>query len=665
VRRPAPHAALAVLALALFVVLAVSSLWTRSATFDEGVYIASGYGHLAAADHRLIPVHPPLAKLLAAAPLVMAGARADFRDDSWRDADPWDFAHRLLYRWNDADRVLLLARLPMVGLSALLGWSVFAWTRRHWGLAAGGLALLLFVFSPEVLAHGALATSDLAVTFFVFHAVVAFERLTDRATWPRVWAAGAACGGALASKFTGLVLIPVLAVLALVVALGSRPWPVAMRGWPAAGRILATRRARTWQLAGLFLVMALVSLAAIWAAYGFRYSASGDPAAPEVLAWREDAVPAPVWAAAGLVREERLLPEAYVFGFLDTLRRSRERPAFLMGERSSQGWWYFFPAAFALKTPLALQLLLLLSLAVGWRVAAPWRVELFVLLPAAIYAVFCLTSRVNLGLRYLLPVYPFLFVLAARSARLAAGSRAGMAAVGLLAAWYAASTLRVHPYYLAYFNEAAGGPRHGYRHLVDSSLDWGQDLKGLKRYLDRHRIGRIKLSYFGTADPGYYRIPCDYLPGSMRPAPERLVLFVRPGDVVVVSATNLQGVYLAPAVLPLMDELKAREPIATVGHTLFVYRADFTWLVDPSAAHAAGWIEHALASYAEATRVLPDSPEAYGQLALAWHILGRNRRAVEAFEEALRRDAAYLDDRPEHARAWRAARAAVERRPGS
>jgi hypothetical protein len=663
VTRPFPHALLAAAALVVFVVLAVSSLRTRSATFDEGVYIASGYGHLAAGDYRLIPVHPPLAKLLAAAPLVATGARADFRDESWLEADPWDFAHRLLYRWNDADRILLLARLPVVALAALLGWGVFSWTRRHWGVAAASLAVWLFAFSPEVLAHGGLATSDLAVTFFVFCAVVAFERVTDHATWPRVLAAGAAAGGALISKFSGLVLIPMLVLLAVVVALGSRPWPVDMPAWLGGRQVLTTRRARTRHLLGVLAVMGLVSFTLIWGAHGFRYAASGDPAHPEVLAWREGGTAAPVGTAVEFIRHRRLLPEAYVFGFVDTLRRSRGRPSFLLGQSSTEGWWYFFPAAFALKTPLALLLLLALALTVGWRVAAPRRVELFVLLPVAVYAAFCLTSRVNLGLRYVLPVFPFLFVIAGRMARLGARSRPWAVLVALLAAWYAASTLRVHPYHLAYFNEAAGGPAGGYRHLVDSSLDWGQDLKGLKSYIDRHGIRRVKLSYFGTADPRYYGIPCDYLPGSMRPAPDRLVLFVSPGDVVVVSATNLQGVYLPRAVLPLMEELRARRPLATIGYSLFVYRADFAWFLDPTAAHELGWFEDAIGSYEEASRLMPDSPEPHARLGLAWLVAGRHRRAVAAYEEALRRDPSYLDARPEHARARQAALSAVQPRP--
>jgi hypothetical protein len=148
-----------------------------------------------------------------------------------------------------------------------------------------------------------------------------------------------------------------------------------------------------------------------------------------------------------------------------------------------------------------------------------------------------------------------------------------------LAAWYAAGTLRVHPHYLAYFNEIAGGPARGYHRLVDSSLDWGQDLKGLAAWLHARGIGRVKLSYFGSADPGYYGIEAEMLPSTMSPRPARVTREVRPGDVLAVSATNLQGAYLDPADRRLMARIRQLPPLGQVGHSIFVFRSDFAWPV--------------------------------------------------------------------------------------
>jgi hypothetical protein len=146
-----------------------------------------------------------------------------------------------------------------------------------------------------------------------------------------------------------------------------------------------------------------------------------------------------------------------------------------------------------------------------------------------------------------------------------------------LLCWYGVSTLRVHPHYLAYFNELTGGPARGHHYLVDSNLDWGQDLKGLARWVAEHRVPRIRLSYFGTADPDYYGIPHDLLPGTMAPPPLGVVRQVRREDVVAVSATNLQGVYLDPSDRPLMERLRRSEPIDNIGYSILIYRADFAW----------------------------------------------------------------------------------------
>src|SRR5262249_2101912 len=163
----------------------------------------------------------------------------------------------------------------------------------------------------------------------------------------------------------------------------------------------------------------------------------------------------------------------------------------------------FFPVSFALKTPLPLIALLLIGLVAAAAPGVP-RAGPFVWVPVVVYALLTFTRGINIGHRHLLPLYPFLFVLAARAGAWAAqrwhdGVRWPAAAVGVLAAWYVAGTLRVHPHYLAYFNEAAGGPRNGYRLLVDASLDWGQDLIHLREWAESHGTPALKLSYFGTA----------------------------------------------------------------------------------------------------------------------------------------------------------------------
>ncbi|HET8644091.1 MAG TPA: hypothetical protein VFO85_01305, partial [Vicinamibacteria bacterium] len=515
--------------------LALTAARRKSATFDEPLHLAAGYAHLALGDYRLVPQHPPLVKAWAALPLLVARPVFHEDDPNWREGLQRKLSRQFFYRWNDGERLLRRVRPLMVVLGGALIAAVFWWTRRGWGLAAAALALLLGVFNPDLLAHGPLVTTDVAVALLMFVTIVAFERLTSGVTPPRLLCAGLALGAAAAAKFSALSLLPMLAALSVVVAL--RRDPLAVRGFGPA-RVLETRRHKLVALSALLLAMALAAEIVVWATYGFTASA-----------------------------------RAYVEGLLywsgGAAREGTGGGAFLLGRHSDRGWWYYFPVTFALKTPLPLIGLLALRLALWRRFHAGSRREWFLWLPVVVYLAIAMAFPLNIGHRHLLPLYPFLFVAAGSVAREAVRSRALGAAVGVLALWYVAGTLRVHPHHLAYFNEAAGGPANGYRLLVDSNLDWGQDLPGLKDYLDAHGIARVKLSYFGPADPAWFGIAHDPLPGF--PPPAHVAAEVLPGELVAVSATNLQSVRLEQG-RRLMRRLRETRPVGHVGYSILLFR---------------------------------------------------------------------------------------------
>jgi hypothetical protein len=529
----------------------------KSATYDEPIYVTAGYTHLALRDFRVNPQTPPLAKLIAAAPLLALDVTFRTDDVAWREGYQNKLARQFFYRWNDAGRVLFWTRLPVVALACLLAAAVYLWTRRRLGGGAAVVALLLCVLNPDVLAHGQIATTDVALALFVFLTVVLFERVVERATPLRVIGAGLCLGAALATKVSAVVLFPVLAVLAL---LAGRP------RWKA--------------LAATLAAMTLTAWGVLWAAHLFQPSVSSDPRSP-AYGWNLLPAGHPMGAALRTARDWRLLPEPYLYGLSFRVAANSDAEegvanAFLLGRTSETGWWYYFPVTFALKTPLPL-IAMLIGAAVLLVRRGLRREDAWVWLPAAAYGGLMMAQRLNLGHRYLLPVYPFLFVAAAGFAAwaLERGAPAWRRwLLGGLLAWYAVGTLRVHPHYLAYFNEAAGGPRNGYKRLVDSSLDWGQDLPGLKAWQDRHGAARLKLSYFGMADPEYYGIRCERLPGF--PPPAQVVTEVNPGDVLAVSATNLQTVRLDQG-RRLMRRLRETEPIDQVGYSILIYRPDFHW----------------------------------------------------------------------------------------
>ncbi len=568
-------------AIGLQVTLSLLAMRDASATFDEGAHLPAGYTHLVLGDHRLNPEQPPLVKLLAAAPLLALHPVLRLDDVAWRQARQWEFGRRFLYRWNDADRLLFLGRLPIVALASCLLAAVFFEARRRFGAAAAVAAVALAALSPDVLAHGSLVTTDLGFALFFFLSVSTFGRCLERASAPRVFVAGLLAGAAFATKFSAPILVIVLALL-VAAAAGAR----ASGGDPAgAGQALdATispgRGARLLRGSALLVLVGAVAFAALWASYGFRPALSSDPA---VRAAGRASLEAPI-ASAPLravvaIADAGLIPEDYARGLLFVMTHSRARSTFLMGRLSDHGFPQYFLMTFLFKTPVPLLLLTALALARAPRL--PRRDAVFLWLPIAVYLTLSLTRGLQIGHRHLLPIYPFLFVAAGEAAArlLAWRQPLGRVLVLVLGLWYGAGTLRVHPHYLAYFNEPAGGPANGWRLLVDSNLDWGQDLKRLARWMRDNDVPRLKLSYFGSADPAYYGIASQALPGYTAPHAPRVTREIAPGDVLAVSVTNLQGVYLDDQDRRLMERIRALTPIGRAGWSIRIYRADFRWPV--------------------------------------------------------------------------------------
>ncbi len=556
--------------LALILLQTIPSMMQESLTFDEMVRQLPGYLHLTAGEYRIHTAHPPLVKMIAALPLLFTGVRIPPLPREWNDTTVWLFHLDFLYRENDADRVVLLGRLAVLPLTLLLGFLVFRWSKDHFGRGAATFALFLCSFEPNILAHGRLMNTDLPVATFFFLSVYCFFRLTQAATWARLVLAGISLGLALVTKYTAVLAVPILVLLGVGFALSPRPFVLQLRGFP---RTSVTRRGRKLLfLLGALVVLGLIAYVVIWGTYRFRYAGGTAAGYGYQRPWEEVLPDRPATRAVILwTREMRLLPEAYVYGLSIVSTRVR-RLAFLMGETSDEGWWYYFMVTFLLKTPIPLLLLLGLAIAL---VRASWKrkgVEVFFLLfPPLVYLAIASVGKMNIGHRHLLPVYPFFFVFISALIPWVFQQKALLkGTMAVLAAWYVFSSVSIFPHYLAYFNELAGGPDGGYKYLVDSNLDWGQDLKGLKRYMDAHGISRIWLSYFGTASPEYYGIAYNALPSYLFNFPGRETV---PTPYMAISATNLQGVYL-PALGLDPDYFKAfrdKQPVAKIGYSIFIY----------------------------------------------------------------------------------------------
>lgn len=522
--------------LALHAVLALDGVRDRSPTADEPLHLVAGVSYWQLDDYRLQPENGNLPMRWAAWPVVRQGARLPIEGETeaWRYTDAPRLQTLLLYSGaNDPAQLLATARRAALVWTLALGLLVFAWARLLWGLPSGFLALTMHALSPTLLAHGPLVTSDTAAAFFLLAACGAWWRALERPTSGRIALSGLATGGCAVAKFSVVLLPFMFAPLAV--------WALYRRriGWRA--------------LIALAAANVALPMLVIWASFGFRYTPAGPDAPPFAQYYRLWSVTlppdGPVRAAVLAAREWQVLPEAYLYGFTHVLAFAAERSAFLRGASSVTGWWWFFPFAFLVKSTLAELALVGTAVVVGLRrirsgarqSALPSGVAPLLALLLS-YGAFSMASNLNIGQRHLLPMYGPLFILG--SGILAAGATRvwrGIAVGVVVLACLEVAVAR--PHFLAFFNAGVGGPSQGWRYLVDSSLDWGQDLPRVSAWLRAHRRPGEPLYYslFGAGLPSAYGIEGVEIAPDWPDTPRPWVEWR--GGLYAVSATRLQATY--------------------------------------------------------------------------------------------------------------------------
>ena len=569
---------LAALLLAWMFGQAISVADRMGITADEPIHLMGGYSYWTRNDYRMQPENGNFPQRWSSLPLLAFPTHnLPVTDDTWQRTNLWGAAHRFLYVYGNQPYLMVFAGRVMVGLmSVATGWLVFLAARNLFGPAGGLLATAVFAVTPSILANGALVTSDMAACFGFLLTTLTGWRLLHRVTTGRTLAFGFALGLLALAKFSaGLFGVSWAGILFFRLLRGT-PLPVVVARWRTRcvhrGRILLA-------LLAAHAIAVLIAAACIWAAFGFRYSATSAPAptafnvpweivlgeVPFVMqtpvpqgvapnhgvAVEQDAVRLVVrWA-----RDHRLLPEAYLYGFSHVYTYSHWRPAYFAGEYRTTGWWNFFPTLYLLKTPLPLLALSLLTFAAilvlitrarqsPMAVRRLYRLSPYLLL-AALYVATAVAGSLNIGYRHLLPVEVIVCVL---TGLLATGWSlqsiwrrtliVGMVALGALVTWSA------RPDYLAYFNPLAGGAQQAYRLFADSTLDWGQGLPALESWLAEHPSNEpVYLAYFGWDNPQYRGMRVRRLgDASFDHDKHAFQTNLSPGTYVI-SATLLHGVY--------------------------------------------------------------------------------------------------------------------------
>ncbi len=528
------HYLLLVSLLLILLAQLVAASPTQSAAFDEGYTITYGYAYLRTGDARLSRgQNPPLTNVLIALPLLL---RKDITfpidQPAWTKGDIFGFTDEFMWKANaDPQRIVLLARLPEMMLAMLLACVIYAFTRSLFDDRAALAALFLCVFDPNILAHGHISGTDLGVTLFMFSSVWLMTSSIKHVSAHRAIVAGLLAGAALSSKYSAVWLAPIVLVMAV--------------GLPG------LRRQRLARFK-LLLIFGGLALCVIWATFGFSIG-SITPGGP--------ALPAPdYWSSLEAVRT----------------RVDLSTPAFMLGQVSAASFPLYYPFVFLIKTPLPTLILLaigLLSLGVQRR-----RQDLVAWLPFTLLIFAAIIGGLDLGYRLMLPALPYAIVIAGRGASAIWSAeidrRLVKLGVSVLAIWLVVDVLSAGPNHLAYFNQLTGDRSRDYTLLVDSNLDWGQDLIALRDWQHSHQIDQVNLAYYGSARPSDYDISATLLPSfslnDFGPNVDGYSSYALPPGWYAISVSSLQ-LGLLYSRWDIYAPFRARQPVDRVGRSFLIY----------------------------------------------------------------------------------------------
>jgi Dolichyl-phosphate-mannose-protein mannosyltransferase len=615
-----------------------------SLSWDEGNHIFAGYMAWKYKDHGLNPEHPPLVKMVAALPLLSMNLREPTLGNRYFKTESYLSGRDLIFE-NDFDRIIFRARMGAALFALLLAFIVFLAAREMFGTGAGFLALTLVVFEPNLLAHGAMVTTDTGAACFLLATIYAFYRYSKAPSFGRLVVVGLAAGLFAITKHSAVLLAPMLGLLAIAELLRRRS-----RGDANGSAKPETRVRQALRLGGAAVVVMLIAAGLLWTCYGFRYQArpAGWQLNPPLAETLHGLAPLEAKGVATLARWH-LLPESYLFGLADVRAVANTWPSYVFGKVYAHGVWFYFPVSFVIKATLAmLALLLLTAFALATRKMRGAREVLFLVIPPGLYMLVSMTSQLNIGVRHILLVFIFCCVLAGGGAwALIRSDRRWAWPVAALLLLHVVSSARAFPTsYMAYSNELWGGPSETHKYLTDSSTDWGQQLKATKRYVDQRGIKECWFAYF--VEPAIraraYGIPCRPLPtfdtGYFGGADDVPPVIEGP---VLISVSDLTGYEFGSNVLNPYRAFQKLTPTAVIEHGVWVFDGTFQVPMVSALSHVQkaepllrrGQLEAALAEARAAVEVAPDSLLALRVYGDALQRLGRRDEARAVFERAL------------------------------
>jgi hypothetical protein len=499
-------------------VLQINLAQVDSQTTDEGVHLYAGYRSLVHGDFSYNPEHPPLVKYIAAVPLLFMHVNepvsyADYAKKTknfffWGDSDQSKVAEDFLFNsGNDPQKLLFWGRVPMTLMTLLLGVLVYIISVYAWGWIGGLLAVFLYTLDPTVNGHGHLVTTDIGSAIGVTISLFSFWLFLQKKNWKRAVIFGIATGLALLLKFSTLLLLPVFAVLIIYMIL------------------MRNSRFFLRQDGNKIAVAIFIAWFVLLAGYQFKLTLAPQEvsvvkAAEEVNYLQSPWLPnTPFINNSYNILRHILIPSDYLRGLISfTNHATSGHASYLLGTSSSKGWWYYFPVLFSAKLFISVIVLFILSIYGSIKNYRRYPFGTFVLVSLVFYLFFSTFSKVNIGVRHIMPVFPLMYILIggipiyfeSLSGKL---KQVGSILVGILLLIAFIECVYIYPFYLSYFNQFYGGSYQGYRTADDSNLDWGQDLYRIQNYIQKNNIQHVYLEYNweGESSLRYFHLPYQQL----------------------------------------------------------------------------------------------------------------------------------------------------------
>ncbi|MFH0853340.1 MAG: glycosyltransferase family 39 protein [bacterium] len=582
--------------IALFLIVQISAAWGDSQTIDEGTHLASGYSYWINGQIDLNPEHPPLIKLLSSAPLLFLNLNFPSYHPSWQDGNQWEFARQFLYHNTQSDRTLIfLGRLPIIILTALLILIVFIWARKIFGTWPALLSSLMLSLDPVILAHGRLITTDLALGLFYILTIFLFWEYLLKPNKRNFLKFALIFSLAQITKFSALILWPILILLYLIY-------------WWQDNHKTSNQNISLKSFLITFSILLIVSSLIIWLAYGFELKPASELADvqnfynnlnrnPGMIGYADAVSQIPFWNRVlepanqpGVIikalSETFPIPALHYFnGIVElAIHNYYGHGTYLLGQSSNMGWWYYFPVAFLVKTPLSIIILFGLTLLISFLAFFKCLIEIsgqklknkfevvnqklahapfwiyLLILPPLIYFVSSLFSHINLGVRHLLPVFPFIYLFIAVAFKNLLIIRFGKIIISFFIAITLLVSLITYPNHMSYFSESVGGSKNGPLYLLDSNLDWGQGFYELRDYLAENNLDNVYGAFFFSGDLSAMNMEFKHLPST-----QEVKIYGTPSGIVAISISALFD--------PNLDYgwLKKYQPVAKLRGSIMVY----------------------------------------------------------------------------------------------